>query len=121
MSIIKSLSAAAVLAAGLASSAFAADIGGTYNIAGTNLDGSKYGGTAEITVTTKNTCRIVWKTGSSESSGICMRNGPAFAAGYVLGNDVGLVIYQIMDDGTLDGIWTVADTEGVGTETLTPQ
>jgi hypothetical protein len=39
----------------------------------------------------------------------------------VLGNDIGLVIYEILGDGTLDGIWTVADRPGVGTEVLVPR
>jgi opacity protein-like surface antigen len=117
----KLLLAAAFLAAGCLTAAAAGDVGGTYEVKGTNLDGSKYSGTAEITVTSKNTCRIEWKTGGSSSSGICMRNGIALAAGYTLNGAVGLVIYEIKDDGTLDGLWTIADTDGVGTELLIPQ
>ncbi len=116
----KFILAVAFLAAGCLTAA-AADIGGTYSVQGTNLDGSKYSGTATITVTTANTCRIEWVTGGTTSSGICMRNGPAFSAAYVLGSDIGLVIYEVLDDGTLDGLWTIADTKGVGTETLTPR
>ncbi len=98
----------------------AADVGGTYDVRGTNFDGSAYSGTAIITITSANTCRIEWKTGISQSSGICMRSGDAFSAAYVLGDLIGLVIYRIGNDGTLDGQWTVADTDGVGTEVLTP-
>ena len=100
--------------------ATAADIGGRYGVSGTNFDGSRYSGTAEIVVTTKNTCRITWDTGST-AEGICMRNANAFAAAYSMGDVVGLVIYELHDDGTLEGLWTVADQEGVGTETLTPR
>jgi hypothetical protein len=49
-----------------------------------------------------------------------MRNGNAFAAGYVMGDSIGLVVYKMMDDGALDGIWTIADQEGIGEEVLTP-
>jgi hypothetical protein len=107
----------------LASAAFAAegDVGGSYDVLGKNPDGSQYKGTAEIEVTSANTCRITWQTGGSSSSGICMRNGIAFAAGYQLGDKVGLVIYEIKDDGSMVGLWTVADQSGVGTEVLTPQ
>jgi hypothetical protein len=49
-----------------------------------------------------------------------MLNGNAFAAGYTLGDKVGLVIYELRDDGTLDGKWTVADEDGVGSEILIP-
>ncbi len=113
------LSAALILSA---STAFASktNLGGTYKVQGTNPNGSAYGGTATITVTTANTCRIVWKTGGTTSEGICMRNENAFSAGYVLQGDVGLVIYEINDDGSMEGLWTVADQPGVGTEKLIP-
>jgi hypothetical protein len=95
----------------------AQDFGGNYIVEGTNFDGSPYRGTAQIVVTTENTCRIVWNTGST-SEGICMRYGPAFSAAYSSGDVVGLVIYEVMADGSLNGIWTIADQPGVGTEIL---
>ncbi|MCY0146653.1 hypothetical protein OEG84_02700 [Hoeflea sp. G2-23] len=101
-------------------SAQAQTIGGSYQVEGTNLDGSSYSGTAQIDVTSATTCRIAWDTGTS-SSGICMVNQNAFAAAYVFESGaVGLVVYELMQDGTLDGVWTIADTAGAGTETLTP-
>ncbi len=111
--------AAAVLAAGCLT-ANAAEVGGTYEVRGTNPDGSHYSGTAEITTTAKYTCRIAWHVGT-DSSGICMLNGTAFAAGYTLQDKVGLIIYELGDDGTLDGTWTIADEDGYGTEVLVPQ
>lgn len=54
-------------------------IGGTYTVAGTNFDGSKYGGEATITLTSDTTCTIHWETGGSSSDGICMRNDNAFS------------------------------------------
>ena len=116
----KLLLAAGLLVAGTLT-ASAQDLGGRYTVNGTNLDGSKYDGTAVIEITSNNTCRIEWVTGDTTASGICMRNGIALAAGYVLGESVGLVIYEIKDNGVLDGLWTVADTDGVGTETLSPR
>lgn len=98
----------------------AVKVSGTYDVRGTNFDGSSYKGVAKITLTSANTCRIVWDTGS-EAAGICMRNGPALAASYVMGDAIGLVIYRIRDDGVLDGLWTVADTAGFGTELLIPR
>lgn len=106
-------------ALGLPTLAGAQDITGNYRVEGTNLDGSPYEGYAVITATSENTCRINWETGSS-SSGICMRNRNALAAGYAMGDSVGLVVYEIKPDGTLEGLWTVADTPGVGTERLIP-
>lgn len=114
--------AVALLLAGLVPAAAEEPVklSGTYDVRGTNFDGSPYGGVAKITVTTRDTRRIVWDTGS-EAVGICMRNGPAFAASYVMGKAIGLVIYRIREDGVLDGLWTIADTEGHGTELLIPR
>ena len=110
------------LAAGLlmCSAATAQDIGGNYTVEGTNLDGSSYQGTAEIKLTSGTTCEIYWTTGPSTSQGICMRNGNAFSAGYVLGDAIGLVIYLVEDDGSMEGLWTIAGQDGSGTENLTP-
>lgn len=112
---------AAALSAILAAPASAQSIGGEYTVAGTNHDGSKYEGTATITLTSDTTCVIEWKTGASTSTGICSRNDDAFAAAYVLGNSTGLVIYKVKQDGRLDGLWTLAGEGGNGTEVLTPK
>lgn len=108
---------AGLLAAGSAS---AQSIGGMYNAEGTNLDGSPYNGTAEITLTSDTTCTIHWVTGGSTSDGICSRNGDAFAAAYVLGDAIGLVVYKVGEDGSMQGLWTIAGKDGNGTEKLTP-
>ncbi|MGO9133778.1 MAG: hypothetical protein ACLP8A_06975 [Methylovirgula sp.] len=98
----------------------AADVGGKYKVNGTNFDGSKYSGTAEITVSSNTTCQIVWHTGGSTSKGICMRVNDVLVAGYEMSGDVGLVAYQIKSNGVLDGIWTIANKDGAGTDVLTP-
>lgn len=99
----------------------AQSIGGAYTVEGANLNGSTYSGEATIDLTSDTTCEIKWVTGSTESIGICMRNGDSFAAGYVLDEAVGLVIYKVLPDGTLNGLWTVAGQGGSGTEILTPK
>ena len=100
--------------------ALAQSIGGRYQVQGTNFDGSPYGGEAKITLTSETTCEIVWTTGSTSSTGICMRNDNSFAAGYQMGDKIGLIIYKLMDDGSLNGLWTIAGQEGNGTEVLIP-
>lgn len=100
--------------------ALAQDIGGRYAVAGTNIDGTPYGGEALITLTSDTTCEIEWITGETSSFGICMRYENAFAVGYQQGDAVGLSIYLVMADGSLSGTWTVAGEEGSGTEVLTP-
>jgi opacity protein-like surface antigen len=117
---MKTILAALLLAAGLASAAAAQTVReGTYDVAGTNLDGSPYEGTAVITLTSETTCSIEWSTGGTTSAGICMLHDNAFAAGYVLGDNVGLIVYEVKDDGVLDGVWTISGENGAGTEVLT--
>jgi hypothetical protein len=117
---MKRLLASALLGLCVIASASAQSIGGSYTVEGTNLDGSPYTGTAEITLTSSTTCDIHWTTGSSTSDGICSRNDNAFAAAYVLGDAIGLVVYKVIEDGSLEGLWTIAGKEGNGTEKLTP-
>jgi hypothetical protein len=109
-----------MLVGALPAVAAAQDIGGLYNVNGTNFDGSPYKGQAMIKITSSTTCEIAWKTGSTTSNGFCMRNDDAFAAGYVMGKDIGLIIYKATSDGTLRGVWTIAGKNGAGTEILTP-
>lgn len=105
----------------LASAALAEGIEGVYVVQGTNPDGSTYQGEAQISALSDVTCEITWVTAGQESTGICMRYHNAFAAAYALNDDIGLLIYEIMADGTMTGTWTVAGQDGVGTESLIPQ
>lgn len=99
-----------------------APVGGRYRSQGRNLNGAPYEGQAEITVSGRDKCRIVWRTGSSSlQRGVCMRSGHVFVAGYQFRDGtVGLVTYEVQPDGVLRGMWTIADTDGRGTEVLTP-
>ena len=110
----------ATLLALLTAPSGAEGFGGRYAVHGTNPNGSTYGGEAEITLTSSTTCDIKWSTGSTTSDGICMRNDDSFAAGYQIGDQIGLVIYKVLPDGSLKGLWTIAGQEGSGTETLVP-
>jgi hypothetical protein len=101
-------------------SAAAQMVGGEYRVTGTNADGSAYRGTATITPSSDSTCRISWQTGATSSAGICMVAGRAFAASYRMGSKVGLVVYELQPDGSMKGVWTIADQPGAGTEVLTP-
>lgn len=113
---------AVAAAALLAAPALAAEhVGGKYTVKGTNFDGSPYSGTATISPSSNSTCRIEWHTGDSNSAGFCMLAGGSLAAAYKLNDSVGLVLYELQDDGSLKGVWTIADKSGSGTEVLTPQ
>jgi hypothetical protein len=96
------------------------NIGGRYNVAGTNLNGTTYSGEATITLTSETTCEIEWVTGSTTSVGICMRNDDSFSAAYRMDDVIGLIIYKVKGDGTMEGLWTIAGNGGAGTEVLTP-
>ncbi len=105
----------------LTSGASSAEIGGRYKDVGTELDGSQYSGTADITISSDTDCHIVWHTGGEDLTGICMRGPSTFAAAYTVGPGVALVRYKIEDNGTLDGVFTVTNQKGVGVDTLTPE
>ncbi|HTQ35108.1 MAG TPA: hypothetical protein VMI30_13130 [Stellaceae bacterium] len=111
---------AALLTGAFAATAAAQGVGGKYRVNGTNFDGSSYKGTATITRSSNSTCRIHWDTGDTSSDGFCMLANDSLAAAYKLGDDVGLVLYELQSDGTLKGYWTIADKSGSGTEILTP-
>ena len=50
-----------------------------------------------------------------------MRKDDSFAAAYKMKNGaVGLIIYKMDKDGTMDGVWTLTGKDGAGTEVLTP-
>ena len=118
--VVRTLIAAALLSAAFALPASAQSVGGKYNVKGTNFDGSPYEGTAVISRSSDSTCRIHWQTGGSTSDGFCMFADRSLAAAYKLGDDVGLVLYELQPDGSLRGYWTIADKSGSGTETLIP-
>ena len=117
---LKAIRIAPLALLALVSTASAAEIGGRYTVVGTNLDGSKYSGAVDITIASDTRCTIVWTTGGQTLPGICMRAPGAFAAAFGTGGGAGLVLYKILPDGTLDGLWTVANKQGVGTDVLTP-
>ena len=119
---MRKILAGALLGLGLVAPAQAQTVNaGTYDVEGTNLDGSAYHGTATIELTSETTCSIECHTASTTSNGICMLYDNAFAAGYVLGDAVGLVVYEVKDDGSLHGAWTISGQDASGTEILTPQ
>jgi hypothetical protein len=118
---MRSIILAMLIAFGWCAAAAAQTVGGDYKVAGTNFDGSSYSGTATITPSSNSTCRIEWSTGSTTSTGFCMLANKAFAAAYKLNDSIGLVVYELRPDGSLKGVWTIADKPGAGTETLTPE
>ncbi len=121
MSILRLVAAAAILAAGIAT-AGAQQLTGRYQVIGDNGNGTGYRGVAEISGTAGGNCAIRWAIPNTPpTQGFCMRQGNVLSAAYRLGESIGLVVYRLNDDGSLDGTWTIAGKEGVGKERLVPQ
>jgi hypothetical protein len=92
-----------------------------YAAVGKNFDGSEYRGSAYIEKTADYTCHIVWRIQQATYEGFCMVYRGFMAVSFTSpDDDVGLVIYKINADGSMEGGWTYADTDGIGTERLTP-
>jgi len=113
------IGAICLVAAAVAMPANAQNVGGKYTVTGRNFDGAAYTGTAQI-APNGSTCRIAWQTAGTASEGLCMLSGKTLAAFYKLGSTYGLVIYDLQPNGSLVGVWTIADKKGTGTEVLTP-
>ena len=92
----------------------------TYDVTGTNPDGSKYSGTATVKVISEASFTITWLIGGATYQGFGMRNGDALAATYTIGGKPGLVIYKVDDDGVFRGLWVVRGDDEGGSERLTP-
>ena len=112
-------SLACLCLAALALPAAAQDLSGQYTVKRT-FDGWSSEGTAEIRMTSNTTCEVSWVMPGFVSGGICVLDGNALAAAYELEDVVGLVIYRVQDDGTLNGVSIVAGQLGWATDVLTP-
>ncbi len=91
-----------------------------YDVVGTNPDGSKYKGTADVEVISNSTFTIKWSIRSSTIEGFGMRMNDSLAATYQINGEPGLVIYRVDGNG-LDGLWAIRGHNGGGTEHLTPR
>lgn len=91
-----------------------------YDDAGTNPDGSKYTGTANVHVISDTTFTIEWTISGETYKGYGMRMNDTLAAMYTIDGKPGLVIYKVDDKGALRGLWTIRGEDGNGTDVLTP-
>lgn len=88
----------------------------TFNLTGTNADGSPYKGTLAITDGGNNVYRLSWDT-STKFVGTGVRVGERLAAGWGA-RQCGFVIYEVKGD-TLEGKWGVPGSTSLGTERAT--
>jgi len=117
---IRTICTLAFLAIAMAARAAPLALHSTYDVAGTNPDGSKYTGRATIKVISEASFTIKWTIGGALYEGFGMRDGNALAATYTINGKPGLVIYRVDDDGVFHGLWVVRGGNDGGTERLTP-
>jgi hypothetical protein len=97
-----------------------ADIAGDYDATGTNEDGSPYKGALKV-IKRGDVYQFRWTAGR-QYDGIGIPNGNVVAVAFTEGSDgkgCGVVSYQLLDDGTLDGKWGYWGRDEMGTELAT--
>lgn len=92
----------------------------SYQASGTNPNGSGYTARVTFKVVSDTTFIVNWKVGSTAFRGFGMRWDDMLSVSYEGNGFKGVVMYRILDNGVLDGRWTAAGTNGIGTETLSP-
>jgi hypothetical protein len=93
-----------------------AELAGSYDVSGTNEDGSAYNGALEI-IKHGDAYQFHWKAGK-EYDGVGVDNG-VIAVAFTEGSDgkgCGVVTYKVLSDGALDGKWGYWGVNQVGTE-----
>ncbi len=98
----------------------APDIGGKYNVTGTNPNGSEYRGTLEI-IARGDVYQFRWNAGT-QYDGVAIQNGDVVAVSFANGSDgkgCGVIDYDIQGDGTLNGKWGYWGVNQAGKETAT--
>ncbi|TPG51525.1 hypothetical protein EAH89_19965 [Roseomonas nepalensis] len=94
---------------------------GTYDVNGTNPDGTAYTGTMTIQQVGLASWRVRWQIGQAQIDGYGMSVGTVFSVGFALSERPGLSIYEIAPDGSLSGQWTLVGSSAIGSENLTPR
>jgi hypothetical protein len=90
-------------------------LGGTYQVNGTNPDGSAYTGTFEL-IQQGDVWQIIWDIAGNTFDGVGITTGDLFAAAYG-GDGCGVGLYEATSDNSLSGIWAVWGLQQMGTET----
>lgn len=99
----------------------AAQRSGTYDITGTNPDGSAYIGTMELEQIGLISFRLRWNIGPDVIEGVGMVSGLTLATAFSLGSSPSMGIYELRPNGQLVGQWTTIGAFAAGQETATPR
>lgn len=116
------LAAALALPVALAAPA-SAQRSGTYDVTGTNPDGSAYVGTMELEQIGLLSFRLRWTIGPDVIDGVGMVSGLSFATAFSLGggSSPSMGVYELRPNGQLVGQWTTVGAFAAGQETATPR
>ena len=93
------------------------DISGDYAVVGTNEDGSAYKGRLKV-IKHSDVYQFRWDAGN-QYDGIGVPNGNIVAVAFTGGTDgkgCGVVTYNLLANGTLDGKWGYWGVNNIGTE-----
>ncbi|HEV7474245.1 MAG TPA: hypothetical protein VGN90_09350 [Pyrinomonadaceae bacterium] len=96
------------------------DLAGYYAVTGTNEDGSPYKGALKV-INHGDVYQFRWDAGK-QYDGVGIPNGNVVAVAFTGGTNgqgCGVVSYQLLADGTLDGKWGYWGRNEMGTETAT--
>src|SRR5262245_6911788 len=97
------------------------NLSGAYDVSGINPNGSRYKGTATITIGEKK-CRVNWKIPATTAYGNCELKGDQFTVYFTLNGAKGVVVYKLQRNGTLVGSWWMnTSRKSKGRETLRPR
>ncbi|UPY36417.1 hypothetical protein [Sediminicoccus sp. KRV36] len=99
----------------------AAQRSGTYDITGTNPDGTPYIGVLQLDQIGLLSFRLQWTIGPDVIEGVGMVSGLSFATAFSLGNTPSMGVYELRPNGQLVGQWTTIGAFAAGQETATPR
>ncbi len=96
------------------------DINGDYSVIGTNENGSPYKGSLEV-IKQGDVYQFRWDAGK-QYDGVGVSNGNVIAVAFTEGSNgkgCGVVSYQVLENGSLNGYWAYWGVNEMGTEQAT--
>lgn len=94
-------------------------VSGTYDVAGTDVDGSTYTDWMRITAKSDTDCVIDWERDGKPMRTLCLISGDALATSFLFDNAIILLVYRSVGYGRLEGIWKIDGEASAGRETIT--
>ena len=94
-------------------------IAGSYDLVGTNPDGSEYGCSLQVTKTADGVYEWYWFS-CGEYTGVGIQDGNVISVAYGSEN-CSAISYHVEDDGVLNGSWTYVGMTDLGTDVASPK